>query len=74
MMEEDSSRSDIRRLLKSFGVKADEAIVGHLARLPAGRPLQLRVTLEDLTDYGDSPPKRPLAVAVTGQVRGNPQG
>jgi hypothetical protein len=72
MMEDDSSRSDIRHLLKNFGVKADEAIVSHLARLPGTRPLRLRLVLEDLTDYGDAPPERPLAIEVIGQVRGNP--
>ncbi|MCS6845245.1 MAG: hypothetical protein NZ528_13135 [Caldilineales bacterium] len=66
---EESSRTDIRRLLKEFGVRADEAIVAHLARNPEGGPLRLRLTLEDLTDYGDRPPARPLSLVVEGEVR-----
>ena len=27
---EDSSRDDIRKLLKTFGIQADEAVVAHL--------------------------------------------
>lgn len=66
---EESSRTDIRRLLKEFGVRADEAIVAHLARNPGAGPLRLRLTLEDLTDYGDRPPDRPLGLVVEGEVR-----
>ncbi|OGO70184.1 MAG: hypothetical protein A2Z37_12170 [Chloroflexi bacterium RBG_19FT_COMBO_62_14] len=68
-MEEGTSRDDIRRLLKTFGVKADEAILGHLARNPRVGPLRLRLSLEDLTDYGDGPPERPLKLEVAGEVR-----
>lgn len=66
---EESSRTDIRRLLKEFGVRADEAIVAHLARNPGAGPLRLRLTLEDLTDYGDRPPDRALRLVVEGEVR-----
>jgi hypothetical protein len=69
VMQEGTSRDDIRRLLKTFGVKADEAILGHLARNPGIGPLRLRLSLEDLTDYGDEPPKRPLKLEVAGEVR-----
>lgn len=65
---EESSRSDIRRLLKSFGVQADEAIVTHLAQFPSGAPLHLRLRLEDLTDYGAEPPP-PLHLEIEGIVR-----
>lgn len=68
-MEEDSSRSDIRRLLKTFGVQADEAIVAHLVRNPGVMPLHLSLILEDKTDYGDQPPDWPLHLQVEGQVR-----
>lgn len=66
---DDSSRSDIRSLLKAFGIQADEAIVAHLARNPGIGPLHLRLALTDLTDYGDSPPDLPLHLAVDGTVR-----
>jgi hypothetical protein len=66
---EDSSRRDIRRILKTFGIEADEAMVAHLARLPEIQALRVRVTLEDLTDYGDRPPAEPLRVTVEDVVR-----
>ena len=46
---DDNSRKDIRALLKTFGVKADEAIVGYLAKNPDVQQLNLKVTLEDLS-------------------------
>jgi ribosomal protein L12E/L44/L45/RPP1/RPP2 len=30
----ESSRDDIRKLLKTFGIQADEAVIAHLARNP----------------------------------------
>ncbi len=65
---EDNSRKDIRALLKTFGVKADEAIIGHLARQPEVGQLRLKVTLEDLTDYGVSAPNEPLMLQVNGEI------
>jgi hypothetical protein len=69
MTEAETSHDDIRRLLKAFGVKADEAVIAHLARTPGSPPLRLRLTLEDLTEYGDSPPAQLLRVEVEGEVR-----
>lgn len=66
---EESSRNDIRKLLKRFGLQADEAVMLHLAQTPGERPLRLRITLQDLTDYGDSPPAAPLSVVVEGEIR-----
>lgn len=68
-MSEDP-RTDVRRLLKRFGVQADEAVVRHLAQQPGPRPLRLRCTLEDRTDYGGAAPASPLAVTVEGEVGG----
>lgn len=65
----DDYRDDIRRLLKTFGIQADEAVVAHLARNPDAGPLQIRLLLEDLTDYGDRPPDEPLRVEIAGEVR-----
>lgn len=65
----DGSRDDIRQLLKEFGVRADGAIVAHLARAAGTRPLRLRCTLEDLTEYsGEETPQR-LHLEVEGTVR-----
>ena len=66
---EDEIRGDIRRLLKTFGVKADEMILAYLAEHAEGGPLQLRVTLEDVTDYGPNPPAEKLSFTVEGDVR-----
>jgi hypothetical protein len=66
---EESTRNDIRKLLKLFGVQADEAISNHLERNPGGGPLHLRITLEDLTDYGGSPPQEKLHLEIERQVR-----
>ncbi len=65
---DDNSRRDIRGLLKTFGVRADEAIVAHLARNPGVGGLRLKVTLSDLTDYGDQPPAEPLSLEVDGDI------
>ena len=65
----DSSRDDIRRLLKTFGIRADEAIVAHLAQSPGSRPLRIRLTLEDLTDYEKALPSEPLHLEIEGDVQ-----
>ncbi|MCI0729087.1 MAG: hypothetical protein L0332_20540 [Chloroflexi bacterium] len=61
---EDTARRDIRRLLKTFGIQADEALTAHLERHPQIRALQVRIVLEDLTDYGGSPPAEALRVEI----------
>jgi hypothetical protein len=68
-MEEETTRNDIRKLLKTFGVRADERIIAHLARNPGSPPLHLRITLTDLTEYSDAQPDRPLHFEVDGEVR-----
>ena len=65
---EPSSRNDIRTLLKTFGIRADEAMVAHIARNPGDAPLRVRLTLADMTDYGDSPPDTPLRLDVVGEI------
>ena len=65
---EHGSRIDIRRILTAFGIKADEAMVAHLARNPDSSKLKIRITLLDLTDYGDSRPESPLSVTVEDEV------
>ncbi|MDX1415600.1 MAG: hypothetical protein R3293_15500 [Candidatus Promineifilaceae bacterium] len=67
-MNEDS-RKDIRRLLKTFGINADEKLIAHLATHPGTKPLQIRLVLEDITDYGDSPPAEALRFEVEGEIR-----
>jgi hypothetical protein len=67
---EESSRNDIRRLLKTFGIQADEAMIAHLARNPKIARLQVRLVLQDLTDYGDSTPEEPLHLEMEGEIQG----
>ena len=64
-----TSRDDIRKMLKSFGIQADEAIIAHLARHPGDVPLQIRITLEDMTDYPGEEPEPALFLEVVGEVR-----
>lgn len=66
---QDAVRDDIRKLLKTFGVKADETIVAYLAASQGESPIRLRVTLEDVTDYGANPPPEKLSFTVEGEVR-----
>ena len=68
---EETSRDDIRRILKTFGIQADEAIIAHLARNPGKGSLQIRITLEDLTDYGGETPELPLSLEIEDEVRGD---
>ena len=66
---EENSRDNIRRLLKAFGIKADEIVIAHLARNPGDMPLHIRLILEDRTDYGDNPPEIPLHLEVDGEIK-----
>ncbi|MCH7587717.1 MAG: hypothetical protein IIC78_06745 [Chloroflexi bacterium] len=61
-----SAQHDIRRLLKEFGIKADEAVVSHLAENPEVPALHIRLELTDLTDYGDLPPSSRLGLQIEG--------
>lgn len=65
---EDTSRKDIRRILKTFGIRADEALVAHLARNPEVSELNVRITLEDLTDYGQKAQEGSLSVVVEDSI------
>ncbi len=67
-MDSSTSRDDMRRLLKTFGVKADELVIAHLARHGHVGALRLALILEDRTDYGGSPPAEPLRLEVEQKV------
>ena len=66
-MTDDMCKKDIRGLLKSFGVMADEAIVGHLAVNSNVKELNLRVVLEDLTEYENTETDR-LSLEITKSI------
>jgi hypothetical protein len=73
---------DIRKLLKEFGLTADETISAFLIETKPARPLRLRIVLEDITDYGHellddateqetgvgSRPATPLRLVVEGEI------
>jgi len=65
----ETERDTIRRLLKTFGIQADEAMVAHLARTAQGQPVKIRLILEDLSDYGSTTPETPLHLEIEGELR-----
>jgi hypothetical protein len=66
---DEQTQKDIRSLLKTFGIQADETIQAYLAKYPQLEVLNLRITLEDLTDYGSDGPDEELTLEIEGQVR-----
>ena len=66
-MTDDICKKDIRGLLKTFGVMADEAIVGHIAKNPNVKSLNFKDTLEDITEYEDSNTEK-LSLEITQSV------
>jgi hypothetical protein len=66
-MSDEMCKKDIRGLLKTFGVMADEAIVGHIAKNPNVNTLNFKVTLEDLTKYDDENTEK-LSLEVTKSI------
>ena len=69
-MTDDICKKDIRGLLKTFGVMADEAIVGHIAKNPNVNSLNFKVTLEDITEYEDSNTEK-LSLEITKRINCN---
>jgi hypothetical protein len=61
------AHDEIRRLLKEFGVTADETVSAYLIENKPSQPLRLRIVLEDLTQYA-SPPQEKLHLEVEGEV------
>lgn len=66
---QETSRTDIRRLLKAFGIQADEKVSAQMENHPGVEKLHIRLILEDLTDYGDSPPDESLRLELRGEIR-----
>lgn len=67
-MSDDETRNDIRKLLKTFGIGADEAIMDYLAYAPGDGPLRVRVTLEDISTYNVEPDER-LSYSIEAEIR-----
>jgi hypothetical protein len=59
---------NIRRLLKSFGIQADEAVVDFFSRNSDIDSLTIRLTLEDITAYGRNEPAERLVVQLEGEI------
>lgn len=66
-MVEESVLMDIRKLLKTFGVQADAAIIQHMQQHPELKRLHLRVRLEDLTVY-PTENAQPLSFCIEGDI------
>ena len=66
-MSDEMCKKDIRGLLKTFCVMADEAIVGHIAKNPNVNTLNFKVILEDLTKYDDENTEK-LSLEVTKSI------
>jgi hypothetical protein len=62
-----NSHDDIRKLLKEFGLTADEAVTAYLIEEKPKQPLRLRLVLEDLTEY-QTPPNQKLHLEIDGEV------
>ena len=62
-----TAHDDVRKLLKEFGVTADETIMAYMIEQKPKRPLHLRIVLEDVTEY-ESPPAQALRLEVSGTV------
>ncbi|HEX5141488.1 MAG TPA: hypothetical protein VFX19_11125 [Dehalococcoidia bacterium] len=62
-----NAHDDIRKLLKEFGLTADETVSAYLIEAKPSGPLRLRIVLEDVTEYRERPAS-PLRVEVSGEV------
>ncbi len=67
-MTTEDTHNEIRKLLKIFGVQADEAIMARVDRLGDHGSLNLRLTLEELNDHHMALSTEPLRVIVEGSV------
>ena len=65
----DGAHDEIRKLLKEFGLTADETVSAYLIENKPAQALKLRIVLEDITPY-ETPPARSLRVEVEGEVGG----
>jgi hypothetical protein len=68
-MSEDNSRKDIRRILKTFGIRADESMVAHLVRHPEVSSIRVRLTLEDVTEYSQDPPPEKMHFTIEDEIK-----
>ena len=62
---------NIRWLLKTFGIQADEAVMAYLGQNTNLDTLSIRLTLEDITNYGKNEPAERLFIQVKGDISAN---
>ena len=60
-----STHDDIRKLLKEFGLTADETVSAYIVENKPTQPLRLRIVLEEVVEGAVVPP---LRVEVEGTV------
>ena len=60
------THDDIRRLLKQFGLTADETVSAYIVENKPTQPLRLRIVLEEVSQ-GEG--VTPLRVEVEGEVK-----
>lgn len=63
-----NSSMNIRKLLKTFGIQADEAVVAYFSQNTNVESMTIRLTLEDVTEYDENEPVDRLVIQVEGQV------
>ena len=66
---ESSTRDDIRRALKTFGIQADEAITAYLTRWPGTGPLRVRLSLAGLPETAVSASTERLQLEMEAEIR-----
>jgi hypothetical protein len=54
-----ATNDDIRRLLRNFGMQADQAMQAQATRTKGVQVLKFRLVVEDVTDYGGPAPTHP---------------
>lgn len=63
-----SNPNEIRRLLKIFGIQVDNEVSKFLADHPEFETIQIRLTLEDISDYDETPPSDLVAITIEGEI------
>ena len=65
-----ATNDDIRRLLRTFGMQADEAMQAQAKNAEGAVVLRFRLVVEDVTDYGGTKMETPPRIFETeGEVR-----
>jgi hypothetical protein len=63
-----SGPTEIRQLLKIFGIQVDKEVSNFLADYPEYETIRIRLTLEDISDYGERPPTDMVNLKIEGEI------